>query len=204
VFIGDVFLHGLGFAALPRGWAKSNTPQLVGAQSPRGNAVVYLMSDVPRGEPRQVAERWASENVRSMGQVEKGAPFSIGGLSAWRLDVVGSAGGAPVRSYITFVPFADAIWRITGAAIADKDLNAALATTRSFRALNDEDRAVIREGRLAIVRAEAGEELTTLTKRTSNAWSSYETAVYNGLPASHRFEGGESVKIAREGPYRPM
>jgi predicted Zn-dependent protease len=200
MFVGDVFLHpGIGFKLrFPRGWAKSNTPQLVGAQAPRGNAVVYLMSDVPPGEPRQVAERWAAETMRGMGQVEKGAPFSVGGLSAWRLDVVGGAGGAPVRSYITFIPFAKAIWRITGAAIAEQELNMTLATTRSFHALNDEDRAVIRETRLAIVRAEAGEDLTALTTRTSNTWSSYETAVYNGLSPSHRFEGGESVKIARE------
>ena len=204
MFIGDVFLHpGLGFKLrFPRGWQKSNTPQAVGAQAPRGNAVVYLMGDVPPGEPRVVAERWATENMRGMGQVEKGAPFAVGGLPAWRLDVVGSSGGARVRSYVTFIPFANAIWRITGAAVADKDLEATLATTRSFRALNDEDLAVLRETRIAIVRAEANENLAALTTRTSNAWSAYETAIYNGLPPSQRFAGGESVKIARESPYR--
>jgi predicted Zn-dependent protease len=103
-----------------------------------------------------------------------------------------------MRSYITFVPFADAIWRITGAAVSEKDLSATLATTRSFRALSDEDRAAVRETRLAIVRAEPGEDLTALKTRTSNVWSAYETAVFNALPPSHRFEGGESVKIARE------
>jgi predicted Zn-dependent protease len=103
-----------------------------------------------------------------------------------------------MRSYITFVPFADAIWRITGAAVSEKDLGATLATTRSFRALSDEDRAAVRETRLGIAHAEPGEDLTALKARTSNVWSAYETAVFNALPPSHRFEGGESVKIARE------
>ncbi len=204
VFIGDVFLHPtLGFKLrFPRSWQKANTPQAVGAQAPRGDPVVFLMGDVPPGEPRAVAERWAAENMRGMGQVEKGGPFAVGGLPAWRLDVVGSSGSARVRSYVTFIPFSNAIWRLTGAAVADKDLQATVATTRSFHALNDEDTAAIRETRVAVVRAEASENLTALATRTSNAWSAYETAIYNGLSPSHSFEGGESVKIARESPYR--
>jgi predicted Zn-dependent protease len=203
-FIGDVFLHpALGFKLrFPRGWQKANTPQAVGAQAPRGNAMVFLTGDVPPGDPRAVAERWATENMRGMGQVEKGAPFAVGGLPAWRLDVVGSSGGGSVRSYVTFIPFSKAIWRITGAAVADKDLEATVATTRSFRALNAEDLAALRETRIAIVRAEANENLAALTTRTSNSWSTYETAIYNGLPPSQSFSGGESVKIARESPYR--
>ena len=201
MFFGDVFLHpGLGFKLrFPRTWQKQNTPQAVGAQSPRGDAVVFLTGDVPPGEPRAVAERWADENARAMGgKVEDGAPFPVGGLPGWRLDMTGSSGGALVRSYVTFIPFANAMFRITGAALAEKDLEATVTTTRSFRELSDQDRAAIRETRLAVVRAEAGEDLAALTKRTSNKWGSYETAIYNGLSPSQRFEGGESVKIARE------
>ena len=206
VFLGDVFLHpGLGFKLrFPRGWAKSNTPQAVGAQAPRGNAVVYLASDVPNGEPRQVAETWAAQNVSGKGgEVENGAPFPVGGLPAWRLDVSGRSGdGVPVRSYITFIPFAKAVWRLTGLAVEDQDLAMTLVTTRSFRELNDDDRAVIRQTRLAVVPAEKDEDLTALTARTQNVWSAYETAIYNELQPDHHFAGGESVKIVRESPYR--
>jgi predicted Zn-dependent protease len=204
MFLGDVFLHpGLGFKLrFPRGWAKSNTPQAVGAQSPRGDAMVYLAGDVQPGAPRQVAERWASENMRGMAEVAKQGPFAVGGLPAWQLEVVGSTGRGRMLGYITFIPFADAIWRITGASASAKELSPTLATTRSFRAMNDEDRAALRETRVAIVKADAGESFTELTTRTENAWSSYETAIYNGLQPSHRFGGGESVKIARQGAYR--
>ena len=203
MFLGDVFLHpALGFKLrFPRGWAKSNTPQAVGAQSPRGNAVVYLANDVPKGEPRQVAESWANENVRGKGEIQNAAPFAVGGLPGWRLDVTANSGGASVRSIITFIPFASAVWRLTGAALEDKDLDATLVTTRSFRAVTDEDRAALRVTRLAVERAEPGEDFGALTSRTHNVWGSYQTALFNGLPPSQRFEGGESVKIARELPY---
>jgi len=75
--------------------------------------VVYLANDVPKGEPREVAERWATQNVAGKAEIEKEAPFAVGGLPAWRLDVAGSSGGASVRSYITFIPFADMVWRLT-------------------------------------------------------------------------------------------
>ncbi|HTO55357.1 MAG TPA: M48 family metalloprotease [Myxococcota bacterium] len=204
MFLGDVFLHpSLGFKLrFPHGWAKANTPQAVGAQSPHGDAMVYLASDVPPGEPRQVAETWADKNVRDKGgEVENAAPFAVGGLPAWRLDVAGSTGGMSVRSIITFIPFADSVWRLTGAAVQSKDLDTTLATTRSFRAVTDEDRANLRVTRLAVEHAQAGEDFTALTARTQNVWGSYQTAVFNGLLPDTRFQGGESVKIARESPY---
>jgi predicted Zn-dependent protease len=205
MFLGDVFLHpGLGFKLrFPRGWAKSNTPQIVGAQAPRGNAVVYLANDVPPGEPRRVAETWADENVKGKGgEVDNAAAFVVGGLPGWRLDVSGSSGGGmPFRSYITFIPFANSVWRLTGASSADKELEMTLITTRSFRAMSDDDRAALRVTRLAVEHAQPGEDFTALTSRTRNAWGSYQTALFNGLPPSQRFEGGESVKIARETPY---
>ncbi|HTO08130.1 MAG TPA: M48 family metalloprotease [Myxococcota bacterium] len=201
MFLADVFVHpALGFKLrFPRGWAKANTPQAVGAQSPRGNAVVYLANDVPKGEPRQVAEAWAAENVKGKGEIDKAAAFAVGGLPAWRLDVSGSS----MRAIVTFIPFANDVWRLMGAAVEDKDLEATLATTRSFRALTDDDRAALRVTRLAIERAQAGEDLSSFTSRTHNAWGSYPTAIYNGLSPSQRFEGGETVKIAREEPYSP-
>ncbi len=204
IFIGDVFLHpGLDFKLrFPRRWEKANTASAVGAQSPRGDAVVFLMADVPKGEPRQVAEQWAVKSLGGQGRVQQGGPFSVGRIRAWQLDVVGSTGGARVRALVTFIPYGDSIWRVTGAGIADEDLERTLATTRSFRELDDQDRAAIKATRVHVVRAEPAEDLHALTTRTQSVWSAYETSIYNGLSPGHRFSGGESVKIAREEPWR--
>jgi hypothetical protein len=53
------------------------------------------------------------------------------------------------------------------------------------------------------VTARAGEDVATLGRRSQNAWDPATTAVYNGIFANHRFEGGELVKIARVEPYSP-
>jgi hypothetical protein len=57
--------------------------------------------------------------------------------------------------------------------------------------------------RLRLVSAQPGEDLDALSRRSGNAWDTSTTAVYNGIFASHRFEGGELVKTARVEPYAP-
>ena len=60
----------------------------------------------------------------------------------------------------------------------------------------------MRATKLRLVEAKPGEDIAALGKRSENAWDVYTTAVHNGLVASHRFKGGELVKIARTEPYR--
>ena len=74
---------------------------------------------------------------------------------------------------------------------------------RSYRALTEEERASVTGTRMQVVQARMGESLTSLSKRTHNAWDPTVTAVYNGMFPDHRFEGGELVKVARVVPYVP-
>jgi predicted Zn-dependent protease len=58
------------------------------------------------------------------------------------------------------------------------------------------------ELRLRIATARAGESLTSLSRRTKNAWSLEQTAVANDLSLEQPLRRGEPVKIAVEVPYR--
>jgi hypothetical protein len=57
--------------------------------------------------------------------------------------------------------------------------------------------------RLRVETARAGETLATFSQRTGNVWSVNDLAVYNGVFADHRFEGGELVKFSRSETYQP-
>ena len=207
VFKGDHFLHAdLDFhLRFPVGWKKSNTNRAVGATAPRGEAVVFLMADVPPGDPREVAEAWV-EKTRQKNRiaVEESKPVTIGRLGSWRVRFVTGTGAESLTSYVTFIPQDEATWRITGISRSFSSrghLQRTLLTARSFRPLNAEERASLTATRLRIVRARPGEDLATLRRRSDNAWNDSETAIYNGLLPSHRFKGGELVKIARVEPY---
>jgi predicted Zn-dependent protease len=128
----------------------------------------------------------------------------VGHLDAWRLEVEASSFGGGVTAYVTFIPYASSTWRVTGVSRSidsGKYLGRTLATTRSFRALTDEQRGSIVSTHLKVVKALKGDDFERLTRRTKNAWSVSETAVYNGMFANQRFRGGELVKIAVSEPY---
>ena len=207
VFQGDRFLHPvLGFTVrFPGGWRTLNTNQAVGAAQPLGEAVVFLTADAPPGDVARVAEEWVAKQQESMRfDVKASKPVKVGGFDAWRVDANASGSGGIVRAQLTFIPFRDATWRITGAApaqVAGRHEGVMLATARSFRELGAEERSSIEVTRLRVETARAGEGIAELSKRSRNVWSANDTAVMNGVFADHRFAGGESVKVARVEPY---
>ncbi len=207
VFRGDLFLHpDLDFQIrFPRVWATSNSNQAVGAAEPRGQAIVFLTADAPLGEPREIAEQWV-EKTREMQSIDvrDSKHVKVGHIDAWRMQVDSSTGGGRLSSLITFIPYREATWRVTGmarASQAESFLGRTLVTTRSFRPLEDKERASIVSMKLAIVEARPGERLTALSERTGNAWELAQLALYNGVFVNHRFGGGELVKIVQTLPY---
>ena len=207
VFRGDLFLHpDLDFQIrFPRGWATSNSNQAVGAAEPRGQAIVFLTADAPLGEPHSIAEEWAKKTGESQPiDVQDSKHVKVGKIDAWRLEVDSSSRAGKLSSMVTFIPYREATWRVTGmsrASQADNFLGRTLSTTRSFRPLDDAERASIVSTTLAIVEARRGESLETLSERTGNTWPLSELALANNVFIDHRFQGGEAVKIVRTSPY---
>ncbi len=209
VFQGDHFIHPiLDFQiSFPAGWKQVNSNRAVGAIAPRGDAVVFLMADQPEGDPRAMADAWVEKTRETQRiNVTESKPVKVGRIDAWRMRVEISGRGGKAASYVTFIPYREATWRITGMAralVANKYLGRTLSTSRSFRPLNEQERRSIRVMRLHAVEALPGEDLTGLSRRSGNAWAPSDTAHYNGLFVDHRFEGGELVKIVRIEPYVP-
>jgi predicted Zn-dependent protease len=210
IFQKERFLHpDLDFQVrFPQGWETSNTNRAVGARSPRGDAIVFLTAGLPAGEPRVVAEGFVEENrERYRFTVKDSRPVKIGGRDAWRIQLEVSSPSGLLVAYVAFIPYRDSTWRITGVSpslVAQKYQGRILNTMRTFRPLTEEQRRSIRATRLRVVTAQPDESLPELSRRTGNVWDSSQTALGNGLMRSHRFKGGELVKIARAEPYTPQ
>src|SRR5688572_20942940 len=119
LFSGDRFIHPtLGFTIrFPSGRRQSNSNRAVGAVQPLGEAVVFLSADVPPGEVGEVARQWLEQQETAF-DVEDSRPVKVSGIDAWRVEASASGRGGPVHAQLTFIPFRDATWRITGAAPA--------------------------------------------------------------------------------------
>ena len=75
-------------------------------------------------------------------------------------------------------------------------------TVASFRAMTPADTLQLREARLRIVAARAGERPADIARRTGSLWSAKEIAVANGLAADARLAAGWPVKVAISEPYQ--
>ena len=209
IFQGDRFLHpDLDFQIrFPSGWRTSNTNRAVGAVSPRGDAMVFLMADLPAGDPQAVAEAFVEKTQQEQSvEVMESKSVKIGRIDAWRMRLERGSGGRSVAAYVTFVPYGGSTWRIMGvtpARAAERYLGRTLSTARSFRPLTREERNSLTVTRLRLATARPDEDLTALGRRTGSAWDPSHAAVYNGIFVNHRFAGGERVKIASVTPYVP-
>jgi predicted Zn-dependent protease len=209
MFVGDLFVHpDLNFAIrFPAGWQKSNTNQAVGAGSPQGDAVVFLTADQPAGDPKTVAEAWVTQMQEQQSvKIIESQPVMVGEIEAWRMHLEAKQRGMTIASYVTFIPYSGATWRITGASpalAAKRYLGRTLATARSFRPLTEKERRSLSATRLRVVKSRSDEGLQSLGSRTGNVWSPQFTAAYNGVFVSHLFPPGSLVKVANNEPYVP-
>ena len=72
---------------------------------------------------------------------------------------------------------------------------------QSFRPLSTDERNSIREKRLRLVKAQAGETIEALTARSHSVWKASQVTVANGFTGSEVLKDGQLVKIAVEEPY---
>jgi predicted Zn-dependent protease len=202
VFQKDRFLHAELDLSLrfPEGWETRNTRQAVGALSPLRDAEVVLEFQGRGEDPIAAAEDFlASDEAAGLGLDAPPQPIRLGQIEAAR--AVGSVrlqGGA-FRAYITWIAYRGTIYRLTGLAPSgpsSKYAGVFRSVARSFRPLHPRERESIRETRLRIVEARAGESLRELSERTGNRWDVQQTAVMNDLFANAPLEAGRLLKIA--------
>jgi predicted Zn-dependent protease len=203
VFEEDYFLHpSLDFEIrFPKGWRVQNSSRAVGAVSPRGDAAIYLTSDLPEGDLVEVADGFVEKLREGMRiDVTEKKTVRLGAIEGVRYQLRASQGGFSLDGRVTFFPFAGSTWRFVGinpSQAGNRYVPQILLTTRSFKPLTNEHREAIRVDRLRVVLARRGEDLARMGSRTDNAWPPAVTGLINGQLGNVLFEGGEWMKILR-------
>ncbi len=198
------FLHpDLDFhLRFPPGFAVQNTRAAVGAAPSTRDALVVLSAEAEATDARAAAEAFARELGVSF---DRSGPVVLGGSPGWRGELVAATDRGTLRLDVTFVEHGGTVLRLLAAAPPASFARYAPAfeaTRQSFRRLRRAERDRIRELRLRVVRARAGERLEALAARHDNAWELDFLAVANALPRGALLEAGEPVKIAVARPYR--
>jgi predicted Zn-dependent protease len=203
VFDGRDFLHPeLGFAlAFPEGWETANSPQVVGASAPDGDAVVVLALVAEGDDPVQAARAY---RAKSGARVSEPQRMSVGGLPAARAELRSGGFFSRHAAEITWVAYGGRVYQITGAS-SEGDFHAVQPAFRavagSFHPLQPAERGAIREDRLRLVAARAGETLEQVVERSGCRWAPERAAVANGIQVGSRYDSGALVKITRAEHY---
>lgn len=209
IFRGTRFLHpDLDFAiAFPDAWTLVNTPSAVGAIAPKGDARIAVEFAGKGDDASVVASEYLRKELKKAeARVESSNAISVGGRSGWELVVsVPTAAGA-ISAQLTFLPHQGTVYLISLAARAtafSSYRGRAVATVRSLRPLDPAERDSIDVLRLRLARAEAGETLQELSRRTKNALDLQRTAVQNGIYTEGGLEEGKLLRVAVAERYAP-
>ncbi|MFI5216063.1 MAG: M48 family metalloprotease [Candidatus Limnocylindria bacterium] len=204
VLRGRRFLHpGLDLALdFPSGWEVQNTASAVGAVSPQRDALVMLEMQGPAGDPQAAGAKFAQANRLAL---QNGSRERLGGIEAYHALAVVNTQDGPLVLDLTWLAQSKAVLRLTGMSPQSRYQGQAAtlaAVPLSVGELSAAERGGIKERRLRVVEARAGENLGSLSARTGNVWSLEETSIANGLTSEPRLEAGQLVKVAVEVPYR--
>lgn len=186
------------FIQFPETWNVDNTPAQVVAAPKDGDMAVILRTVAKGNDPMEGAR--ILENANKSSVVSKSRTTTINGLPAARTQVSDSG----VTVDLIWVAHGGMIYQIGG--LAKRAKFEALRplfdhVAQSFRPLSPDERDAIREKRLRLVKAQAGENLETLVARSHCSWNPKQVAGANGLTETETLREGQLIKIAVEEPY---
>jgi predicted Zn-dependent protease len=186
------------FVQFPASWTVDNTPVQLAAAPKEGGKAVALRA-VAKGDDPLDGVR-ALEKATKASLESKTQTTTINGLRAAKTQV----GDSKLTVDLTWIAYGGMIYQFAGIAEArtyDAVRPVFQSVVQSFRPLTQEERSSIREKRLRLVKAQAGETVEALTARSKSAWKAGQVAVANDLQASDVLKDGQVIKIAVEEPY---
>lgn len=201
VFDGRTFLHpDMNFyVQFPEKWQHENTPEKIVSAAPNGDAAVIVGTVAEGTDPLEGAR--ALEKKTKTDVVDKTEKVTIGNLPAAHTQI--KADGK-VTLDITWIAHGGLIYQVVGMA-PTRNFEAFQALFRSvahsFRPLLAVERAGVKEKRIRLVKAQAGESIESLAARTTSAWEKEQIAVMNNLALEDRLKEGQVIKVAIAEPY---
>lgn len=203
VFAENRFLHPeLNFTlAFPEKWATQNTRESVAAVAPDGTALIVLES--AKGANGQEAARIFASGA-GIG-ADAVVPLEHAGRSVPHVEATGRGERGDVSVDISWIDAGGAVYKITGVA-EPEDFPAYRGqfhlAALSLRELTSDERKSIRDSRLRIREAKAGQSLGEFAEREKSSWTADQIAIANGLEPESVLPTVTLLKVAVPEPYR--
>jgi len=199
----SLFLHpDMGFSLVfPTGWKYQNTPVAVVATQKDDKAQMMLTVAGPAKDPSEYANTFAKEKLKGQEKsIIKNDKVTENGLPGHLITIKESTRQETVYCHILWLNLNQITYQFIaiGTSAYERVMKDAVL---SFHAITPEQRQSIQVLVLRIIKAEDGESLEALSKRTDNAASQDFLALINNVSRQATFKAGEAVKILRAEVY---
>ena len=161
------------FVQFPATWNVDNTPVQLASAPKEGGKAVVLRAVAEGNDPLDGARALEKASKSSLPKTQT---TTVNGLPAARTQV----GDSRLKVDLTWIAYRGMIYQIAGIAEtrAYESVRPVFQTVvESFRPLSPDERKGIREKRLRLVKAQAGETVEALTARTGSAWKPSQVIV---------------------------
>jgi predicted Zn-dependent protease len=202
--VGDLFIQPeLGFTlGVPAEWVYQNTPAEFIAVPAKGGAAIVLKV-AAAGDDLEAVER---EIKRALGKNIQSEKVSLGGLNGlrFRTDMKTRQGWMTIDA--TYFAVEGMILEVAGIAPKEDFARWSAIFDAAIDAIHSptpEEISSLREDRLRITTATAGESLDQVAERSGSDWPPARLAVMNGVEKDGSLSQGFGIKIMREEPYVP-
>jgi predicted Zn-dependent protease len=199
IFEGRLFMQpDLNFAVrFPDDWITHNARHMLAAQSKDGAATIILEGVAEGDDPLTAAHQFEEQ---TQVYLDKGARRrKVGTLEAAGGTADVEVSGTKASAAMTWIAYGGIVYRVTGISTS-KDFPTYESTfqrvAESFRPMTEAERAGIRQTRLRVREAHAGETIEQFRARTGSVWSVGEVAVANGLAEATPLSAGQLLKVA--------
>ena len=196
--VGNVFMQpSLGLRiALPPGWEAGYGMGFAGAYSPDRRSVLILRPAAAGKDPLVVARE--QERRAGVALLYNARSEQINGLAAVREELPVNGKHGTYWLTLNWVAVGNLTWSVEGAApvdTAERDARIINASIDTIAPISDADRARIGITRLRTTRANDGEMLGSLRRRSGSTWNADQIAIANGLARDAVLAAGQLIKV---------
>ena len=199
IFRNNIFYHaGLDIGiTFPENWNGTNNPQFVGANEPKGKAMIIWGVLGVNANPHELAELYISK-MKEKYEIEayKSENMSINGFDA-HVFAIDEVSGRDVNNItVLWLNKNGLIFQMiaTGEKVFEKDF---IASASSFHALRNDEKPLVAGTVLRVASAKEDETLADLSKRTENVVQTSFLASINQSDETAKLRAGMPVKFRR-------
>ena len=199
----NTFLHpDIDFyVEFPKDWVIDNQPSAIIAHDTIKKSALTLSIEDPKISPRQAGGIFLkSINSKYRNTLTDSIDYIQNGEKGYLLKFSENTSLGVMNAFVLWMPLNGNIYKFTGIS-PENNYSMILNATKSLRVLTEDEKNSIIQKHLKIVTANGNENITELSKRTSNKLTPELTAIINSIDSQKKIEKGEQIKIVVERVY---